>query len=242
VVPYLHKVLQKVADGAKAIDQETAANTVGAGAADSDDEEDGGDGNGVTEYGVNGGAGGEAPAEAAGGGEGAAGESVGAGGRRRHRARGVPRASRTGVVTCVDFRKDGLKRYYCLRPLSPSTSICISRTLDTSSCCTVVHVHAPQSCVAIHRPVPSPLLSFLSSILAVSPVTRSGCLAQLELFAKRVFWDLRFLGTLLAALVLRRPLMDTGTHTHIRPCRCCLSLCCHLTHYVGIVRPSDNSR
>lgn len=161
VVPYLHKVLQKVADGAKAIDQETAANTVGAGAADSDDEEDGGDGNGVTEYGVNGGAGGEAPAEAAGGGEGAAGESVGAGGRRRHRARGVPRASRTGVVTCVDFRKDGLKRYYCLRPLSPSTSICISRTLDTSSCCTVVHVHAPQSCVAIHRPVPSPVLSLL---------------------------------------------------------------------------------
>ena len=116
VVPYLHKVLQKVADGAKGIDQETAANTVGAGAADSDEEEEEGDGDGVNDHGVNGGGeGGEAPAEAAGGGDRAEGAGAGAGGRRRHRARGVPRASRTGVVTCVDFRKDGLKRYR-LRP------------------------------------------------------------------------------------------------------------------------------
>jgi len=114
VVPYLHKVLQKVADGAKAIDRETAANTVGAAAVDSDEEEEEGDGSGGNDHGGRGGEEGEAPAEAAGGGDGA-GAGAGAGGRRRHRARGVPRASRTGVVTCVDFRKDGLKRY-CLRP------------------------------------------------------------------------------------------------------------------------------
>lgn len=60
-------------------------------------------------------------------------------------------------------------------------------------------------------PFTAPFFSPIRGPLGPRGVTRSGCLAQLELFAKRVFWDLRFLGTLLAALVLRRPLMDTGT-------------------------------